>query len=42
MLARMMPHGQLYAMDRAGHHRQEERPHYCYRIVTGFPGCDRT
>ena len=36
MLARMAPRGQLYVMDRAGHHLQEERPHDYYRIVSGF------
>lgn len=36
MLARMVPRGQLYVMDRAGHHLQEERPHDYYRIVSGF------
>ena len=36
MLARMVPHGQLYVMDQAGHHLQEERPREFYSVVTGF------
>jgi pimeloyl-ACP methyl ester carboxylesterase len=36
MLARMVPRGQLYVMDRAGHHLQEERPEDYYQLVTGF------
>ncbi len=36
MLARMTPRGQLYVMDRAGHHLQEERPADYYQLVTGF------
>ena len=40
MLARMVPCGQLYVMDRAGHHLQEERPHDYYHVVTGFLDCD--
>ena len=36
MLARMAPKGQLYVMDRASHHLQEERPWDYYSIVTGF------
>jgi pimeloyl-ACP methyl ester carboxylesterase len=36
MLARMVPRGHLYVMDRAGHHLQEERPHDFYSVVTGF------
>jgi 2-hydroxy-6-oxonona-2,4-dienedioate hydrolase len=40
MLARMVPRGQLYVMDRAGHHLQEERPQDYYRVVSGFLGCD--
>jgi len=40
MLARMVPRGQLYVMDRAGHHLQEERPHDYYRVVSGFLACD--
>jgi 2-hydroxy-6-oxonona-2,4-dienedioate hydrolase len=36
MLARMVPHGQLYVMDRASHHLQEERPWDYYVIVDAF------
>ncbi|WP_416562411.1 alpha/beta fold hydrolase [Nocardia testacea] len=36
MLARMIPHGHLYVMDRASHHLQEERPYDYYSVVTGF------
>jgi len=36
MLARMVPHGQLYVMDQVSHHLQEERPWDYYSIVTGF------
>lgn len=36
MLARMIPHGNLYVMDHAGHHLQEERPYEYYAAVTGF------
>ncbi|WP_245599360.1 alpha/beta fold hydrolase [Embleya scabrispora] len=36
MLARMVPRGHLYVMDRASHHLQEERPHDFYSLVTGF------
>ncbi|GAB3480940.1 alpha/beta fold hydrolase [Amycolatopsis cihanbeyliensis] len=36
MLARMIERGQLYVMDRAGHHPQEERPYDFYSLVTGF------
>jgi 2-hydroxy-6-oxonona-2,4-dienedioate hydrolase len=36
MLARMVPRGQLYVMDRAAHHLQEERPHDYYTVVSGF------
>lgn len=36
MLARMIDRGQLYVMDRAAHHLQEERPHDYYTVVTGF------
>jgi len=36
MLARMVPHGQLYVMDQTSHHLQEERPWDYYSIVTGF------
>jgi len=36
MLARMAPRGQLYVMDRASHHLQEERPWDYYTVVSGF------
>ncbi|MDL4818505.1 alpha/beta fold hydrolase [Actinomadura opuntiae] len=36
MLARMVPRGQLYVMDRAAHHLQEERPHDYHAVVNGF------
>ena len=36
MLARMIPRGQLYVMDRASHHLQEERPYEYYTVVSGF------
>lgn len=36
MLARMIPRGHVYIMDRASHHLQEERPHDFYSVVTGF------
>lgn len=36
MLASMIPHGQLWVMDQASHHLQEERPHDYYRMVSGF------
>jgi len=36
MLARMVPRGQLYVMDRASHHLQEERPHDYHAVVSGF------
>jgi 2-hydroxy-6-oxonona-2,4-dienedioate hydrolase len=36
MLARMIPRGQLYVMDRVSHHLQEERPHDFYSVVNGF------
>lgn len=36
MLARMIPHGQLYIMDEASHHLQEERPHDYFVVVSGF------
>ena len=36
MLARMIEHGQLYVMDKASHHLQEERPQHYYSMVTGF------
>jgi pimeloyl-ACP methyl ester carboxylesterase len=36
MLARMVPRGNLYVMDHASHHLQEERPQAYYSVVTGF------
>ena len=36
MLARMVPRGQLYVMDRVSHHLQEERPYEYYTAVSGF------
>ncbi|MEM9036443.1 MAG: alpha/beta hydrolase [Actinomycetota bacterium] len=36
MLARMVEHGQLYVMDQAAHHLQEERPQHYHSMVTGF------
>ncbi|MBB5782920.1 alpha/beta fold hydrolase [Nonomuraea jabiensis] len=36
MLARMVPRGNLYVMDHAGHHLQEERPAAYHAVVTGF------
>jgi pimeloyl-ACP methyl ester carboxylesterase len=36
MLARMIPHGHLYIMDKASHHLQEERPYDYYSVVSGF------
>jgi pimeloyl-ACP methyl ester carboxylesterase len=36
MLARMVTGGNLYVMDRAGHHPQEERPREYHRVVDGF------
>nr|WP_245819566.1 alpha/beta hydrolase [Rhodococcus yunnanensis] len=36
MLARMIPRGQLYIMDRASHHLQEERPDDYHAVVSGF------
>ncbi|MEV4014197.1 alpha/beta hydrolase [Nonomuraea angiospora] len=36
MLARMVPRGNLYVMDHAGHHLQEERPEAYHAVVTGF------
>lgn len=36
MLARMVPRGQLYVMDRAGHHLQEERPADYHAVVSAF------
>lgn len=40
MLARMVPRGHLYVMDRAGHHLQEERPADYHAVVSGFLDCD--
>lgn len=36
MLASMVEHGQLYVMDKASHHLQEERPQHYYSVVAGF------
>jgi len=36
MLANMVPRGQLYVMDRASHHLQEERPGDFHAVVGGF------
>lgn len=36
MLASMIEHGQLYVMDKASHHLQEERPQHYYSVVSGF------
>lgn len=36
MLASMIKHGQLYVMDQASHHLQEERPHDYYTMVSAF------
>lgn len=36
MLARMVPRGNLYVMDHASHHLQEERPQAYYSVVSGF------
>ena len=36
MLARMAPQGQLYVMDRASHHLQEERPREYAGVVGGW------
>ncbi len=36
MLTRMIEHGQLYIMDNASHHLQEERPQHYYSVVSGF------
>ena len=36
MLARMIEHGQLYIMDQASHHLQEERPQHYHAVVSGF------
>ena len=36
MLTRMVPHGQLFVMDRASHHLQEERPWDYYVMVDAF------
>jgi pimeloyl-ACP methyl ester carboxylesterase len=38
MLARMVPRGHLYVMDRAGHHLQEERPFDYHAAVSGWLG----
>jgi pimeloyl-ACP methyl ester carboxylesterase len=36
MLARMVPRGNLYVMDHASHHLQEERPQAYHSVVSGF------
>lgn len=36
MLARMVPHGQLFVMDRVSHHLQEERPAAYHRVVDAW------
>jgi pimeloyl-ACP methyl ester carboxylesterase len=36
MLARMIPNGNLYVMDHASHHLQEERPFAYFSVVRGF------
>lgn len=36
MLARMVPHGQLFVMDQTSHHLQEERPWDYVSMVEGF------
>lgn len=36
MLARMVPSGQLYVMDKASHHLQEERPQHYHAVISGF------
>ena len=36
MLASMIEHGQLYVMDKASHHLQEERPQHFHSVVSGF------
>jgi 2-hydroxy-6-oxonona-2,4-dienedioate hydrolase len=36
MLARMTRRGQLYVMDNASHHLQEERPQQYFSVVSGF------
>jgi len=36
MLARMVPRGNLYVMDRASHHLQEERPEEYVAVVQAF------
>jgi pimeloyl-ACP methyl ester carboxylesterase len=36
MLARMVPRGNLYVMDRASHHLQEEYPERYHAVVAGF------
>lgn len=38
MLANMVPHGQLFVMDGASHHLQEERPWDYFTMVAGFLG----
>jgi pimeloyl-ACP methyl ester carboxylesterase len=40
MLTRMVPRGQLYVMDHASHHLQEERPLDYHRVVTAFLDMD--
>jgi pimeloyl-ACP methyl ester carboxylesterase len=40
MLARMVPRGQLYVMDHASHHLQEERPADFHGIVRAFLDAD--
>jgi hypothetical protein len=32
----MVPRGNLYVMDHASHHLQEERPQAYYSVVSGF------
>ena len=36
LLARMVPNGNLYVMDHASHHPQEERPDEYVAVVRGF------
>jgi len=36
MLASRIEHGQLYVMDQASHHLQEERPEHFHSVVSGF------
>lgn len=38
MPARMVPRGQLYVMDLAGHHLQEERPAEFHAVAGAFLG----